>query len=47
MNSTIISPKAAAALNPETSLIFDCRHALFAPAAGRVVYEKGHLPGAE
>jgi len=46
MNSTIISPKEAAALKPETTLIFDCRHDLFSPEAGRAAYETGHLHGA-
>ena len=46
MKTTIISPKEAAALAPETTLVFDCRHDLFKPAAGRAAYEQGHLPGA-
>ena len=46
MKSTIISPVEAAALPPERTLIFDCRHDLFAPEAGRTAYEERHIPGA-
>jgi len=46
MHTTIISSTAAAALDTTKARFFDCRHDLFAPAAGRAAYEAGHLPGA-
>lgn len=46
MKTTIISPQEFAKFGPATTLVFDCRHDLFSPAAGRAAYRSGRLPGA-
>ena len=44
MNSVLVSAAEVAA-NPDWRL-FDCRHDLSKPDAGRAAYDAGHLPGA-
>jgi thiosulfate/3-mercaptopyruvate sulfurtransferase len=44
---TIVTAEhAATRLKDPRLLVFDCRHELMNPAAGRAAYARGHLPGA-
>jgi thiosulfate/3-mercaptopyruvate sulfurtransferase len=46
MYTTLISPAQLQTLDPEHTVILDCRFQLTDPEYGSHAYEAGHIPGA-
>lgn len=46
MNTLISVAQLSSLLGEATIMVFDCRHALMDPAAGRKAYDQAHIPGA-